>query len=246
MWEVGYAMALGIPVAFVIQNIQELPFDLKDMQTLEYNRNQLTQTLATPLRRMIIDTASHSTNTAQRTSSPQDEVIADLRNELSELKSIIGQAVQHWNPSKPETRSIATSDLSALEGTWLNTETGSYLYATVVNGDLIAPYCYGGNSSLTGVYFGWKRIGEYWFGRFAWMNREFAGFCFLKQQSLDVLSGAWWLDDGQGERAPTAPPDGAGVPTSMTRMQGKPVPGWAQHFFDEVREEGLTSRLTRC
>ena len=38
MWEMGYAMALGKPLIVVTQNSQDVPFDLKDMQSLQYDR----------------------------------------------------------------------------------------------------------------------------------------------------------------------------------------------------------------
>lgn len=49
MWEVGYTMALKKPLLFVTQRIDKLPFDIKDMRTIPYNRQSLTQTLATKL-----------------------------------------------------------------------------------------------------------------------------------------------------------------------------------------------------
>src|SRR5688500_18373493 len=34
MWEVGYAMAMNKPMIIITQGLRELPFDLKDMQSL--------------------------------------------------------------------------------------------------------------------------------------------------------------------------------------------------------------------
>src|SRR5258708_3446356 len=34
MWEVGYAMALGKPTILITQDPSELPFDIRDMETL--------------------------------------------------------------------------------------------------------------------------------------------------------------------------------------------------------------------
>jgi nucleoside 2-deoxyribosyltransferase len=58
MWEVGYAMALERPTIVVTQAINELPFDIRDMQALQYDRTRLNGTLGEPLRKMIVDTMS--------------------------------------------------------------------------------------------------------------------------------------------------------------------------------------------
>jgi len=117
------------------------------------------------------------------------------------------------------------------------------MYAAVIDHDLIIPYCYGGNENLTGVYFGWKRIGEHWFSRFTWLNREFSGFAFLKQDSIETVSGAWWYDEGSSQ-SPTAPPDTTGVKAILVRQHAVVTPPWAIRFFEDVKREGLASRLT--
>lgn len=45
MWEVGYAMALRKPVIFVSQDVGSLPFDLRLMRTIQYERHTLASTL---------------------------------------------------------------------------------------------------------------------------------------------------------------------------------------------------------
>ena len=250
MWEVGYAMALGKPTIVVTQSVKELPFDLKDMQSLEYARSHLNSTLRTPLRRVVIDTIELSApRSINRTAKHEanDDVIAELRGQVAELKSIVSQAVQVWSPPGPTQARAApssTAALEALQGAWVNVESGSHLYASVVDGDLVVPYCFAGNERLVGVYFGWKKAGEYWFARFAWMDRSFTGFSFLKHESLDRMTGAWWSDQGD-IRAPSAPPDAAGVPARLQRHSDKAFPEWAEEFLSEVRREGLASRLTR-
>jgi hypothetical protein len=56
MWEAGYAMALGKPLVVVTQDLATLPFDVKDLEALSYDRRQLTRTLAAPLRDVVRDT----------------------------------------------------------------------------------------------------------------------------------------------------------------------------------------------
>lgn len=130
MWEVGYAMALRKPTVIVIQSLRELPFDLRDMQTVEYDRNHLHQTLSVPLRRAVVDTITRIPPTTLTRPDPHDSVIAELRTELSELKTIIAQAVNVWNPSRsPTSPSKADASLAALEGAWFNIESGHPTFA---------------------------------------------------------------------------------------------------------------------
>ena len=58
MWETGYAMALGKPLVIVMQDLSILPFDLKDMQALPYDRSQLNSSLGRQLKDVVKDTAS--------------------------------------------------------------------------------------------------------------------------------------------------------------------------------------------
>ncbi len=49
MWELGFAMALGKPAIVVTQTLNDLPFDIKDMQSIEYQRHHLNSSLSIPL-----------------------------------------------------------------------------------------------------------------------------------------------------------------------------------------------------
>jgi hypothetical protein len=251
MWEVGYAMALNKPMIIITQSLRELPFDLRDMQSLEYTRNHLSQTLDRPLRRMVIDTVSAINRPGPAVSprpNPSDEIIAELRDQVSELKLIVAEAVRSWNPadSRPQPAKDESRHLMSLEGAWLNRKSGSHMYAKVVNADLITPYCYGDNDHLTGVYYDWKMVGEYWFSRFMWMDGGISGFAFKKQEASDLLVGAWW-DDYYVEEIPPAgpPPMNSGVQSTWERLPVTEYPAWATQFIDEVRLEGLENRLRR-
>ena len=245
MWEVGYAMALGKPIVIITQRLADLPFDLKDMQSLQYDRHHLNGSLARPLQRVVADTLAAG-STIQSPAAAPERVISELRNQVRELKSIVSQAVDLWSPreyqSHPATDLMA-KQLSDLAGVWVNNERDSHMYAAVIDGDLIVPYCFGGNHDLTGVYFGWKRIGEHWFARFSWLNREIAGFVFLRQVSNDVLSGAWWYDR-EGLPAPTTPPESAGSQLTLQRRPDVAAPTWAAKFLEDVRRQGLETRLS--
>jgi hypothetical protein len=252
MWETGYAMALGKPIIIVTQNLQDVPFDLKDMQSLHYDRGRLSGTLSGPLRRMIIDTVAAFQSPAAAAGSPPDpnaELVAELRDQVSELKSIVAQAVRFWSPGvpQPEPTTDEARRLAGLEGAWLSRVTGSHIYASVVNGELVAPYCHNGDSALVGVYHGWTMVGEHWFARFMWFDGSFSGFSFLKQESPDLVTGAWWHDYQLKEVDVTAPPPmNSGVPAAWERRRVAEYPAWATRFIEDVRREGLKNAMKRC
>jgi hypothetical protein len=56
MWEAGYATALKKPLLFVTQDIEAIPFDIKDMRTIQYVRQSLVKTLQKPLAEAFRDT----------------------------------------------------------------------------------------------------------------------------------------------------------------------------------------------
>jgi hypothetical protein len=225
------------------QKISELPFDIKDMQSLPYDRSQLSRSLGIPLQKMILDTVQFI-----RVGSPtashmqeQSELVGTLLVELKELKSMVASVVKDWEPSAPN--KTTTHELSMLEGAWLNKESNTHFYAKIVNGELIGPYCYSGdNDYLTGLYYNWRRIGEYWFANFVWKSGAFSGFAFLKQENLDRFSGAWWTD-ANTEKIPDAPPSHAGVPMIWERKKDEKTPSWAANFFEEVSKKGIEGFL---
>ena len=56
MWETGYAIALKKPVVFISQSLEKMPFDIKDMRTIVYNRQSLASTLRQQLSKAISET----------------------------------------------------------------------------------------------------------------------------------------------------------------------------------------------
>lgn len=249
MWEVGYAMALGKPIIIVTQSLQELPFDLRDMQSLEYDRRHLSETLSRPLHRVVIDTVSAAPSLEVSRRPEQEanaELVAELRAQVSELKSIVAQAVRYWNPDDSRSKPIedGTKYLINLEGAWFTKESGSHLYASMINGGLVVPYCYDGDDSLTGFFYGWRMVGEHWFSRFVWIDGSNSGFLFLKQESLDLLTGAWW-PDYMGIEPSAPPPMKTGSKSTWERKVVAEYPVWATKFIADARQKGLESFLRR-
>jgi hypothetical protein len=242
MWELGYAMALQKPTIVIRQGALKLPFDIADVQSIEYDRTRLRNTLVVPLNRVAIDTL-----TAMRVNPSQlsnvggssDTELATVRRELAEVKNMMFELVRTTRLSDAAPPSNS-SELDKLTGSWVDSESGSHAYAKLVKGQLVGPYSYGSNDELTGVYFDWRRIGDYWFARYQWINGDISGFTFLKQDAVDLLKGAWW--SSSGDRTPTAPPSQKGVASKWRRVD-LPTPRWADRFFEVVSRKGLTNVL---
>lgn len=245
MWEVGYAMALGKPIILITQKISELPFDIKDMQSLEYDRGQISRTLSQPLQRMVLDTL-HLLNAPaleSNLSKEKDELVGALLAEIKDLKGIVGDAVKAWSVSQVGVRH-ETTDLSRLEGVWVNNQNGSHYYAKIINGELVIPYCYMGNDQLTAVYYDWKRAGDRLFARFTWIHADISGFAFFKEISLDMLNGAWW-NDYEVEVTPDTPPSYEGVLFQWEKQKNIEFPDWALGFLNDVQKSGLANVVAK-
>lgn len=242
MWELGFAMALEKPTIIITQNPGSLPFDVHDMQSITYQRNRLNATLADPLKNSVLDTFGMLSTKVHSSADVTAAALGDMRAEMDRLKSIVAEVVT-WKLSESKPLDSSQPELRALAGHWFNTESESHIYSRVVRGELVSPYCYGGNGELTGVYFGWHRIGEYWYARYQWLDQNISGFSFLQMDSLEKMSGAWWYAEDESSEA-ILPVSGSGVPASWVK-QTAAAPSWAEDFFREVEEKGLARLLTQ-
>lgn len=246
MWELGFAMALSKPTIILTQSVGQLPFDIKDMQSIEYRRHHLNGTLGVPLRRMIVDTLACVAADRSGAETPRDdnaELVGALLKEMAHLKEIVAEAVHAWK-NKESPIAPSASELQGLCGHWLNLESRSHIYINVVRDELLAAYCFGGNDELTGVYFAWRRTGDHWFARYQWVEASLSGFSFLRRDSIDTLTGAWWSAE-EADLSSDIPPRGAGVPSTLVRQKDGKIAPWAQAFFKEVESKGLASCLAK-
>jgi hypothetical protein len=271
MWELGFAMALGKPTIVVAQTLDDLPFDLKDMQSIEYQRHHLNSSLGIPLQRMVVDTlVSLNVNQveAKERNPGNEQVVGTLLTEIAQLKEIVTEAVHAWKDNEstvvkstdvrekvassqgmfgllgrasPTNASVAERE--GMCGHWLNIEGQTHIYIRIVGEELVAPYCYGRNDELSSVYFGWWRTGDYWFARYQWLKDPHSGFAFLKRDSIDELNGAWWSAEDENKGG-DVPPTFAGVPAKWRRQKGGKTPVWAEVFFEAVTREGIANYLT--
>src|SRR5262249_55045769 len=122
MWEVGYAMALGKPTIIITQESGELPFDIRVMETIHYDRNHLENTLRQPLQRATIDTLSSCSRTTTKEKNSglafHTELVQGLLDQIRELRNIVEHAVRTWNPTPEQERApkITHDDIKELEG----------------------------------------------------------------------------------------------------------------------------------
>src|SRR5262249_2697280 len=93
------------------------------------------------------------------------------------------------------------------------------------------------SAGMTSYFFDFKRLGDYWFARFQWINTDLHGFSFLKYETKDILAGAWWFDE-EFEKTPDAPVEGTGNATRWVRQYATDFPKWASEFFDHIRKGG--------
>lgn len=244
MWELGYAMALHKPTIIVTQNAAELPFDVKDMQCIEYSRDRLARTLAPPLRASLTDTLrllEHAVP-AVTVIDQQNDRIGQLLDEVSQLRAIVGEVVASWKAGEPPAPSAPAEDMYALTGNWVNTESNSHMYSRIVNGEVLTPYCYIGNKAISGVYYGWRKIGDHWFARYQWLEADISGFSFLRMDEPGRMTGAWWTAGHFNEEL-DVPPTSSGVPSTWERQEGTDLPKWAEQFFRNVEDRGLAPLL---
>jgi hypothetical protein len=117
-----------------------------------------------------------------------------------------------------------TAGLKILEGAWVNKACDTHIYVALVNGKLLAPYCYRGNDKLTAECYDWKRIGDYLHARFQWLFRqEVSGFAFFRLISNDILEGAWWSSSGA-------------VKLRWERSLEE-TPAWALEYFEDQKSK---------
>jgi hypothetical protein len=70
MWEVGYALALQKPTLILTQNIAALPFDIKNLRTIKYERGALQSSLHDALANAFRETVGRFEDRRSKTQAP--------------------------------------------------------------------------------------------------------------------------------------------------------------------------------
>ena len=141
-------MALDKPIIIITQSINDLPFDIRDIQSIQYTRSRLSASLSADLRRMSLDTLARidiNSCVANRESTSDSEIIGALLKEVAQLKEIICEAVHAWK-SEGSLIPRSASELQSLSGHWLNTESESHVYANCL-WRAYSPYLFAGGTT---------------------------------------------------------------------------------------------------
>jgi hypothetical protein len=244
MWEIGYAMALNKTPILIAADQVRLPFDLHDVQHIRYDRRDPTGTLEVPLARCISATAREALRKPRLHGSTDGEgVLREIVSALAESSDAHRSIAAALGRSGSTGARADGVDPSGLVGAWRNVETESFAYVARVGGRVFAPYCYGGNEGLSGVYFDWAPVNGWFYARFIWVHAPIRGFSFLRPESPDEMNGAWWYE-GEADDDPYARPDThTGWQSRWCRVPGMPIPTWAQRFIEDVQARGLDAVL---
>lgn len=262
-YELGVRHAISNRTILISENIDDVPFDLRGIRAIKYTYDPenmlkfktllgeaINQVLSdpnridNPVRRYIM--TSETEKIMKQTKPPSYEIVNNILSEISFLKN-------EFNNQTKEIRNVLNlitsndineigisneAELKMFEGAWINRETESVGYAKVVDNQLYIPYCYGGNTELTGHYFNCRLIGRTLFARFEWFDEPISGLAFFNIESNNKLVGGWWY----GEDVPNEIMDdvsrihdripGMVKSTFNKIVKDKKFPSWASNYFD--------------
>lgn len=165
--------------------------------------------------------------------------ISKLQEELIIVKEMVKQFVSQSTTSEYFKSQVQMEQLDfsikSLEGTYIDEADKSHLYIRIIEGKIIAPYCYQGNDTLDAEYFNWRKTGAYWLTRFRWFHKNIQGLALYKLEN-DKLVGSWWLDDEKSTKLSNLNSSNineieGGTYTVWKKYQLSNFPKWATSFF---------------
>lgn len=220
-YELGVRHTLSTNTILIAQDINDIPFDLRGHRIITYKfepdsmlklKKDIQESILSilnsqdsidnPVRKYIYD--KEVKKFFEGNSLPGYNLVETLVNELSSLKksfsdqfSQVTRVIESLTIDKISLNNTVHENTSTLElefyqGVWFNKASNSYLYCKIHNGQLLIPYCYGGNSDLTACYYDLKKSGKYLIGRFKWFATEISGFMFMETIEKNQLEGGWW------------------------------------------------------
>ena len=134
-------------------------------------------------------------------------------------------------------------DMEFFEGNWNSIMTGSRLYAKIVKGKLLVPYCYSQRTKITGHYYNCRLVEKTLFARFEWFNNAVSGYIFLKIESENRLTGGWWyIEDLTSKEVNDISKINDSIPgmneiTLDRDTTSKEMPEWAKEYFEGLESE---------
>lgn len=268
-YELGVRHTVGRNTILIAENMGDIPFDLRGLRTITYSYDpEGMLALRDCLQKAILEILDESEridNPVHRflynrevdkllkeSVPPGYSAIKDIVSELSTLRTefdkYIGEVRHIMNVvTSSQKVSVRGTDkdigLEFFEGAWHNRATKSCYYARLIDGELLVPYCYGGNTCLSAHFYNCRVIGHTLFARFQWFHGADAGYVFFKVVGDNRLEGGWWYSW-------EVPPDRSiditrivGSSLGMTEIvlerQGtvKRFPPWAEEYFKTITVE---------
>lgn len=273
-YELGVRHAVKKNTILIADNIADIPFDLRGQRAIPYQydpirlvefRELLKATICNvittdiqidnPVRQFLYNKEIERISTAS--TPPGYDIVVTILSEMATMKSAfetqmgdMKKMIQDMIPLDVHNKTrvnIDENDLSFLEGAWRAFPSGSRLYAKIINGKLLAPYCYSGNSELTAHYYDFHRLGNTIIARFKWFRTDFGldneridyegfnieGYTILNIESPEKLVGGWWYGNYQ-------PLESISLMNQMTSItllkenKTKKFPIWAEEYFKKV------------
>jgi len=274
-YELGVRHALKTNTILISDDVDDIPFDLRGLRTIVYKyepehmlnlRAALEQAVTailrepekidSPVLRFLFE---REVDHLKKQEAPLGfDLYKNILAEMSALKKdFAAQADQFTALLKSVTDRgaeksgaiEAESALASFEGAWSSPDTGSHYYVRAVRGELLAPYCYGGDSELTSHFFDFRRLGDTLFGHFEWFQSSISSFLFLRRESENRLRGGWWYDADLPQAVArdflkvndTIP---GMTPLTLDR-EIRAAPEWAERYFAQVIAEGHPPRPKR-
>lgn len=264
-YELGVRHAVNNNTILIADDLDDIPFDLRGLRTIVYRyepeqmlqlRNSLEQAIYevlkepdkidNPVRRFLYN--REVDKLIKQPTPPGYDVFKDIIAEMASLKAEVSNhvnEVRHVMKLITSTEKISAEtaishslDLKFFEGVWRNKSTGSTYYGRVVDGELFMPYCYHGDSYLTGHYYNLRVIGETLVGRFEWLDEsEVSGYALQKVESENKLVGGWWYaQDVPKEMLNDVSRIDMSIPMMKKSIleRGAPIkrfPRWAEEYF---------------
>lgn len=169
----------------------------------------------------------------------KDSDISELQEELIRVKEMVKQIVIQSTIDDSFSSQVQSNlndkSTSSLEGAFIDEEDNSHLYIRVINGKIVAPYCYEDNDKIDAEYYDWNKIGEYWLARYRWFHSDIQGFALYKLEA-NKLVGNWWSDDAKETKLSNLNSSNlndidGGTHTVWTKQKSLNLPRWATSFF---------------
>ena len=266
-YELGVRHSLRKTTVLIADNLDDIPFDIRGLRAIAYEyepaklvtfRRELKDAVEAavtnstdadnPVARFLLD---REVQKLRASNVPIGyDIVREILTEMHHLKDTVkdqaedlrklAEGIAGKQKTEPKPQSCDRL-MASLQGLWRVSPSNSLVCIRMINGQLFAPYCYGGDASLTSRYFNFRRVGRTLFARFEWFISKMAGYGMFQIVSNNKIEGGWWFDEDVPEnvRRGTRPPDGtlAGMsPIVMVRLKGREdFPDWAENYFKQLK-----------